>query len=883
MNRWKRAFCGTLTAAALLTTTTYGQTPTPPSAPPPPPYAAILKDAKEVTGLMTLHRRGESIVAELSPGDYGSEFLILMSIGRGIGMDPLLGGMTLNFGNDWVFQFRKLDDKIHVVRKNVRFRANGGTPESNAVRTAYTDSVLFSLPIMAKGPKGGDLVDFSPIFMSDLAQISSVLPGFAFSPQKSTIASMKGFEQNMEIEIAATYASGGQADFDTVPDSRGVTINMHYSITKVPQTSYSPRLADDRVGYFLTVVKDFSTKNNRDNFVRYINRWNLQKADSSLPVSVPAKPIKFWLEKTVPFRYRQAIRDGITEWNKAYLAAGFSSAIEVEQQPDKADWDPEDVRYNSFRWITSEAGFAMGPSRVNPYTGEILDADIIFDADFLTFWKEQYETVTPKTLAEMIGQPYFSEEDEESLKHLPAVKRNASGAAILDFCMLSRGMSSHMAFGAAAIDALAVDPKTAAEQQDKMILQGLKEVTMHEVGHTLGLRHNFKASKMLSIKDLNDPAKANNGQLASVMDYAPPNIVPKEWQHGDYFTGTVGPYDIWAIQYGYTPFPGGTQGEVAELKKIASRSGEPQLAYATDEDTRGSDIDPDSNRFDLGSDPVEYARLRAQVVSEALPGIVERMTKEGDDYTLARRALSILLSQHSQGMFFASRYVGGIQTSRSHKGDKDAKAPLRLVDANLQRDVLKLLDEQVFSDKPFSLPPETYNYLTVSNWNHWGSELAGRKDFAVHQVVARLQDNILSQLMSANTLNRIHDSELKAAPEVDVFTTAELIEKLTRSIYSEVESVKEGEFTNRKPAISSTRRDLQRRFLVTLSNVAMGNTAAPADCQTIAFAELGALNDRIKTMLAANIKFDSYTKAHLSETQSRIQKVLEAKLSLTRP
>lgn len=869
-------------AIGLGASSSFAQTPAPapPSAPPPPPFAAILKDAKEVTGVMTLHRRGENIVAELTPGDYGSEYMILISIGRGIGMNPLLGGMTLNFGNDWVFQFRKFDDKIHVVRKNVRFRANNNSPESSAVRNAYTDSVLFSLPIMAKGPKGGDLVDFTPIFMSDLPQISSELPGFAFSPQKSTIAAIKGFEKNMEIEIAATYASGGQAEFDTVPDSRGVSINIHYSITKVPQSSYQPRLADDRVGYFLTVVKDFSTKNNRDNFVRYINRWNLEKADPTLAVSVPKKPIKFWLEKTVPFRFRQAIRDGITEWNKAYLAAGFSSAIEVEQQPDKAEWDPEDVNYNSFRWITAEAGFAMGPSRVNPYTGEILDADIIFDADFLTFWKEQYETITPKTLAETVGMPFV--EADESMKHLPTVKRNASGAAILDFCMLSRGMTSQLAFGSAAIEAIA-DPKVAAEQQEKMIMQGLKEVTMHEVGHTLGLRHNFKASKMLSLKDLNDPTKAAAGQVASVMDYAPPNIVPKDWQQGDYFTTTVGPYDIWAIQYGYMPFPGGTQGEVAELKKIAARSGEPQLTYATDEDTRPGDIDPDSNRFDLGADPLEYARVRAQIVSEALPGIVDRMTKEGDDYTLARRALGILLSQHAQGMFFASRYVGGIQTSRSHKGDKDAKAPFRLVDANTQREVLKLLDEQVFSDKPFSLPPETYNFLSVTNWNHWGMEPAVRKDFAVHQVVARLQDNVLSQLMSSNTLNRIHDAELKAPPEADAFTTAELIEKLTRSIFSEVDTVKEGEFTNRKPAISSTRRDLQRRFLVTLSNTAMGNTPAPADCQTIAFAELTSLNERIKAMLAANIKLDSYSKAHLTETQSRIQKVLEAKLQLTRP
>ena len=138
-----------------------------------------------------------------------------------------------------------------------------------------------------------------------------VLPGFQFSPQKSTWAAVKGFDDNVELEVAATYASSGMREIDTVPDCRGVTINVHYSISKMPQTGYQPRLADDRVGYFLTVVKDFSSKSDHDRFVRYINRWDLQKADPSAELSPPKKPIVFWIEKTVPFKYRKPIRDGI--------------------------------------------------------------------------------------------------------------------------------------------------------------------------------------------------------------------------------------------------------------------------------------------------------------------------------------------------------------------------------------------------------------------------------------------------------------------------------------------------------------------------------------------------------------------------------------------
>lgn len=855
--------------------------PAPPAAPPPPPYANILgPNPQTVGGMMTVHKKGEQLFAELTPGDYGSEFLILSAISRGIGQGQLLGGMTLGFGDDWVWQFRKIDDKVHIVRKNVRFKANAGSPEGTAVKFAYTDSVLFSLPIVAKGPKGGDLVDLTQVFMSDLPQIGQMLPGFGFSPQKSTWAAVKGFEKNLELEIAATYASGGQAEIETVPDSRGVTINIRYSITKIPQTGYQPRLADDRVGYFLTVAKDYSSKSDKDQFVRYINRWDLQKADPSARLSPPKQPIVFWIEKTVPFALRKTIRDGIAEWNRAYEQAGFANAIEVRQQPDDADWDPEDVRYNTFRWITAGAGFAMGPSRVNPYTGQILDADIIFDADFLTFWKEEFETFNRAAIAEMTG-PITMEEFFQQQKKM------GFGGEPLHQCTLNHGMARQFAFGHAVLGAIAADPKVVAEAQEKLMLQGLKEVTMHEVGHTLGLRHNFKGSKLLNLADMNDPTKvaAAGAMVASVMDYSPTNIVPKDKPQGDYYMTGIGPYDMWAIQYGYSVFGGGTQGEVGELKKIAARSGEPALAYATDEDTRGGiDPDPDTNRFDMGSDPIEYARSRAQLVQESIPGLVDRMTKEGDDYTQARRAFSVLLSQHGNAMYFASRYVGGMQLSRSHKGDKEARPPQRMVDVKQQRDALGLLEEQVLSEKPFAFPPEIYNFLATTSWSHWGLHGSGRKDFPVHDAVLQWQERIIGQLLSPVTLERMHDAELKVAADADVLTTAELIERLTKSVFSEVDSVKEGEFTNRKPAINSLRRNLQRSYLSTISTIAMGNGGVPADCQTIAYAELGNLDGRIKALLVnANAKLDSYTRAHLQETSSRIGKVLEAKLALSRP
>jgi hypothetical protein len=522
----------------------------------------------------------------------------------------------------------------------------------------------------------------------------------------------------------------------------------------------------------------------------------------------------------------------------------------------------------------------MGPSRVNPYTGQILDADIIFDADFLTYWKQEFETLTPQSIAAMTGGDIDVRPANPDHQHEHGLIGSRSVRCACSPCLLNRGMARQFAFGATAIIARA-EPKQAAELEEKLIMQGLKETAMHEVGHTLGLRHNFKASTYLNLKDINDPAKARqSGMVASVMDYSPANIVPKSMKQGDFFTPTIGPYDYWAIEYGYKQFSGS---EDDELKKIAARSGERALKYATDEDTRVTDPDPETNRFDLGDDPLEYAKQRAELMKELIPGLVDRVVKDGEDYTKARKSFNIILAQYGEAMFFAARYVGGLYTSRSHKGDKDGKLPITAVDPKKQRDALTMLEQQVFNDKPFQFPPELYNHLSSTNWNHWGLDESLRKDFPTHDVILMWQEQILAQLLSSVTLERIHDTELKVPADKDAFTAAELIERLTKAVFAEVDAIKGGNFTNRKPAVTSLRRNLQRSFQRDLSYLAMGRTSAPEDCHTIAYAELTSLKARIDGLLAKKIKLDSYSRAHLQESASRIQKVLDARLSLYGP
>ncbi|MEX0716976.1 MAG: zinc-dependent metalloprotease [Planctomycetaceae bacterium] len=845
----------------------------------PSKYEQLTAKMKKVEGLWTLHHDDQKLFAELSSGDLGKNYIVLTSIARGISSGMVLGGMSWGFDDDVIWTFRKVGDKIHVVRRNVRFQAKKGTPEASAVELAYSDSVLYALPILTATPKGGSLVDMTNIFMSDDQQIGRAIGrGASFAKDRSTWAAIKAFPKNVELQVAAIYAGSGA--LDTVSDTRGMQVNVHYSISLLPENSYKPRQADDRVGYFLTVLKDFSNQDDDEQFVRYVNRWDLQKADSEAKLSPPKEPIIFYIEKTVPIRLRPIVRDGITEWNKAFEKIGFADAIQVRQQRDDDNWDPEDVRYNTFRWITAEAGFAMGPSRVNPMTGQILDADIIFDASFLRHWKTEYETFTREDARLLMGGDEYDVPmrnifaDPHGLDARAAERLHGHGHRHAPHaqCSLGRGMQQQLGFAAAAFAARGALKD--GEIPEEFVHQALKEVVMHEVGHTLGLRHNFKASTW---KPLDDIDGGDGPTVASVMDYNPANIAAKDAKQGAYYTPTIGPYDYWAIEYGYKQVSG-KEGE--ELAKVASRTNEPGHDYATDEDTRSIDSDPLSNRFDLGNEPIEFAARRMKIAGELLPHVVDRTVEDGEGYQRARQAFGLLFSEYWRTAYFASRFPGGIHVHRDHKGDKDARPPFRIVEADQQRQAMKLLAETAFDTPRYE--PEVLNHLAATRWSHWGVRDNFRLDYPIHDYVGMMQGRILAQLTNSMTLSRLHDSELKVAADADAYTLAEHLRTLVDAVFTEWKSPGEAkEHTNRDPYVSSFRRNLQRMALNRLADLVTVDTGAPDDARTLARMHLRDLDRSLGRLLEDDKReFDDYSRAHLLDAQERIRQVLEAKLEL---
>jgi hypothetical protein len=353
------------------------------------------------------------------------------------------------------------------------------------------------------------------------------------------------------------------------------------------------------------------------------------------------------------------------------------------------------------------------------------------------------------------------------------------------------------------------------ELPEEFLQQALREVVMHEVGHTLGLRHNFKASAWKTLAEIDDASKASEPTVASVMDYTPVNIAAAGAKQSAYYTSTIGPYDYWAIEYGYKPIGGD---ENAELQKIAMRSGEPGLDYGTDEDTEPNDPDPLSARFDLGKDPIAYAQRQIATVNEILPKILDRTVDSGEGYQRARQAFGILLNEHYRTILFTTKLIGGVQVARDHKGDNQARLPFRLIDPNQQRAATKLLLEQGLVSHKFD--PTILNSLAATRWSHWGSPEIRRVDYPIHGQVAMFQSAMLRFCLGSHVLARLQDDELKVAAADDAYTMAEHLKLVFDGVFAEVVNPPAGDFNNRNQYISSFRRNTQRTALRTLSESA---------------------------------------------------------------
>ncbi len=831
-----------------------------------------VKGAEVQKGLFTLYRRKDHLYLEIQPSQLEKNFIMILTLEKGLGIRDLLGGLPID---EYVLTFRRMEDKVLWIKRNPYFRAAKGTPVERAVEHAFSDSILTTLPIEAEHPKTGALlIDIQKYLLSDIPALSFALQQalgeeYSLNKDASHLSYLKVFPENIEFGVLYNYVTSKPNYIEGLPDARSVELGVRYSVSELRETDYRPRLADDRVGYFLVALKDFSSDNPRSPFVRYIIRWNLQKADPTATISPPKKPIVFWVENTVPVEYREAVREGILMWNKAFEKAGFRDAIVAKIQPDDADWDAADVRYNTIRWITSsDVSFGgIGPARVNPLTGEILDADILIENETVRGIRQYYRRIiAPRssTFPAFPFQPSFN------------------------FCEFGSVLQTEASFALLAMTARGDLPPE--DVPPEFVHAYIRELVGHEVGHVLGLRHNFKGSLLHKLEDVNRPELTRQtGLSSSIMDYIPVNLAPKDMPQGEYFTSTVGPWDVWMIEYGYKPIDARTpEEELVELRKIASLTVLPEHAYGTDEDTFGWSEepvtpDPTSNWSDLSDDPIAWAERRIQIAQEVLPRLIDRSIPEGEGYELLRQNFHTLLMMIRNNTQVFAKFIGGQYMRRMHKGDGEGLLPMEVVPAKEQRRALELLNRYLFLDTFFQFPPELLNRLSPSRWAHWGSDTfsSARLDYPLHEVILEMRAAALRRLLHPYVLSRIQEGEKKMLQGKEAYSLAELFDFLRAAIWSELsQKPPAGGYSEQSPFISSFRREFQKEFIHQFIDLMLAPAeGTPEDARTLAWATLTHLQNEIREVLSSDVGkgLDLLSRTHLEETKVRIQRALEAR------
>jgi len=438
-----------LMLAGLLTLSAQTPPPKPATAeadakkPEPPkekPFAEIIKEAQAIPGLFTAYQTEEKVYLEIRPEQLDQVYMLSLTCESGIGERGLYAAAMCGAAP---IVFHKAGKNIQLRIKNSAFTAREGTPIRRAVDRSFSDSILGSTKIesLPHPERKSLLIDLGALLLTDVPMLSYELEAtfripYRFDAKNSVFETVKGFERNIEIETVAHYAverpplppllvPGAPAPPLPPPprnlaDIRSMIFRFRYGISALPQSGFRPRFADDRVGHFLDQAEDYTSDVAHAPTQRYITRWRLEKQDPKASLSRPKQPIVFWLENTIPVKYRPAIREGVLMWNKAFEKIGFQDAIEVREQPDDADWDPADVRYSTIRWINStDAVFAQGPSITNPYTGQIYDADIRFSEAMTRFRRQELvHTLNPLAL------------DEERPRQFQAPWSRASGGAM---------------------------------------------------------------------------------------------------------------------------------------------------------------------------------------------------------------------------------------------------------------------------------------------------------------------------------------------------------------------------------------------------------------------------------------------------------------------
>ncbi|MEP6615304.1 MAG: zinc-dependent metalloprotease [Ginsengibacter sp.] len=713
-------------------------------------WKVAVKDKKKIEGMFTLYQDTVtgSLQIYIKKDQVGQEF-IYQSFSMG---GP--GSLFLNrnmLRENWVFKITKSYNRLDFLRCNTNFYYDPANAISKAANVDVSDAVFYADKIAAEDSLGY-MVKADALFLSEkLDPVKPVFPpttppGMVFNvgnliADKCGYENIRSFPNNTDVIVSLAYdnpmpLNGGDK---SITDARYVRVKMQHSFIEMPKNDYKPRFDDPRVGYFTRSMDDLTSDKSAP-YHDLIDRWDLVKKDPNAALSEPVEPIVWWVENTTPVELRQIILNAGNKWNEAFEKAGFKNAVVMKMMPDTATWDPADIRYNVIRWVSSDLGYAIGPHFVNPRTGQILGSDITIDYGFL---------------GGILSEEKIYETSGYAPNSSPGSVTGSDMQKHLMNCDMMKGMGMQYSAGNIIAECNDFPPdelKTLREQFFTWLV-------LHEMGHTMGLNHNMKASQMLSPKELMDKNVTRQwGVTGSVMDYPVINASLDPAKQADFYSTKTGPYDNWAIEYGYSTFA--PSEEKQGLLKILSKSTDPKLTFGNDADISyiGSGIDPRVNTFDMSNDMVTYATDRFQLVNKLMKKLKDKYAKPGETYTDLRAKYNQVFSQRFSMARPLAMYVGGIYVDRSVVGQHAKMNPFTPVPVSYQKKALDVLRTYVFSPNAFDADRYLFPYLQIQRR---GYEFFGNPEDPKPELFAlRLQTTVLECLLNKYTLARANRTTL---------------------------------------------------------------------------------------------------------------------------
>ena len=653
-----------------------------------------------------------------------------------------------------IVSFNRRFNQIDVIQHNTNYYFDPQNEVSKAADANISKSILASEKIAAIDTSGNCLISANALFLTDkLHEISpgsrSPRKGFKLgriAKEKTYYHRIKNYPANVDFVVNYGFDNpapeGGSA---SVADNRYVNVLLQHSLIEVPQNNFKPRRDDYRIGYFTEQVNDM-TATGYTNYKDLIHRWDLQKKNPELAKSEPVKPVVWWIENTTPKYLRPIIKHAALQWNKAFEPLGFINAVEVYEQSDTASWDAGDIRYNVLRWTSSPnppfGGY--GPSFVNPRTGEILGADIMLEYIFLTNrvrLTDVYEV--PK------GHEYC---------HAGSVLHEEWNKA-QTWAQISQLDSGELT---------------------RLLEESLHYLILHEMGHTFGLNHNMKASQLNSPEELLNPELTySRGLIGSVMDYPAINLPPKKEIKVQYEQVEPGPYDLWAIEYGYSVgFEDATE-EEQRLQQILMKSVMPEHTFGNDADdmrSPGKATDPRINVGDLSSDAITYSVQQIKLAESIMPQLLNRYGHDQHSYEPLRKSFALLFGSYGKNGGIISRYIGGVYVERFMPGLSNGK-PYQAVPAAEQRRAMGALATYIFAPDAFKIPDGLVHYLQTERR---GFNLFPKSELpSMYEAMLNTQKSVLAHLLHPSTLDRLNESHFVG----NTYTQSEMLQSLTDAIF----------------------------------------------------------------------------------------------------